>query len=302
MDIDGGARLFSPLAPAGRPTRRAIFGSSALHGLAILLVFVAGLAGLREVSPRQWVMPVNLVLPGKETSSPTSSAVASLPQEKAKEVAPVKPAQAVPVPANSTSPTALRRTAEASPPEVLRAAKPQPKPTLPKAIAADRTDKTSAARAPPHKPAPADELSARLEALARLRQPAPPLLPDPRQQDGPGVSNVDAGSANAAHKFDAAYAVKDFIRAQVERRWSVDRKDTKPNWAVSIHILTDPNGRVTRAQIIDDPRYSTDPAYEDFALSARNAVLLSSPLVIPPGAYDIAKDIVVDFDSRLLSR
>jgi len=116
------------------------------------------------------------------------------------------------------------------------------------------------------------------------------------------MSNVTAASTGAAHGFDAAYALKDFIRAQVERRWNVDRSGIKSEyWAVSIHIQIDPSGRVTQAQIIDDPHYSANPGYDDFARSARNAVLLSSPLRIPPGLYDLAKDIVVDFDSKLLS-
>jgi hypothetical protein len=93
--------------------------------------------------------------------------------------------------------------------------------------------------------------------------------------------------------------VKDFIRAQVERRWNPDRKGVKVgNWMVAIHILLDRDGTVTGADIVDEARYRSDKAYLDFALSARNAVLLSSPLSLPPGAYDIAKDIVVDFDPK----
>ena len=57
-------------------------------------------------------MAVNLVRLGDETASAASSVVASLPQEKAPEVAPPKPALAVPVPETPPSPTAQLHTAE----------------------------------------------------------------------------------------------------------------------------------------------------------------------------------------------
>ena len=297
------ARLFVPVASSARPAGRAIVSSSVLHVLAILLVISGTLARWGQAPPTERIMAVNLVRFGDKTRSGATSDLASLPQERAQEVAPPKPAQAVPVPEMPPPPTVQHRAAETSPPKVVESAKPLPKPKIPKSISAERLDKSPAARMPPQKPSPADELSARLESLARLRQPSATVPPDPHQQDGSGASNVTAASTSAAHGFDAAYGLKDFIRAQVERRWNIDRSRIKSeNWAVSIHILIQPNGRVSQAEIIDDRRYSANPAYEDFALSARNAVLLSSPLRIPPGLYDLAKDIVVDFDSKLMSR
>ena len=301
-EISTDGRMFDPAMPTGRPAARAIVGASVLHILAILLVIAGSMAGRQQTPPTERIMAVNLVRLGDKTASAASSVVASLPQEKAPEVAPPKPALAVPVPETPPSPTAQLHTAETSPPQVLESTRPLPKPKFPKSIKTERLDKRPAARVVPPKPSPADELSARLESLARLRQPSAAVPPDPHQQDGTGMSNVTAASTGAAHGFDAAYALKDFIRAQVERRWNVDRSGIKSEyWAVSIHILIDPSGRVTQAQIIDDPRYSANPGYDDFARSARNAVLLSSPLRIPPGLYDLAKDIVVDFDSKLLS-
>jgi hypothetical protein len=303
-EIRGGARTFAASDSGAKPVSwSAVAGSSALHAAIILLILVIGLPGLNQAPPSERIIPVNLVRLGAKTAAPASSIVAALPQEKAKEIAPSKPAQAVPVPETPPPPMAQRHTAERSPPDVLASAKPQPKSKVPEPISASRSDRTFAAKLPPHKPSPADELSTRLEMMARLRQPAAPVPPTPRQQEGSGEANVTVTSANAARGFDATYGVKDFIRAQVERRWNLDRSELKSeNWTVSIHILIDPNGRVLQAEIIDDPRFRADPAYDDFALSARNAVLLSSPFLIPPGEYDIAKDIVVDFDSRQVSQ
>jgi len=295
--------LFGPDDFGARPAGRAILGSTVLHVLAIVLLVVGTLAESGPAPPIERIVPVDLVRLADKTTSAASSVVASVPQEKAREVAPPKPALAVPVPAAPPPPTIQRRTAETSPPQVLQSSKPRPDLSIPKSLAYERSDKSSSSPTPRKTPSPSDELSDKLRSLARLRQPEAPVPPDPRQQDGVGASNAIVSNPGAARGADAAYALKDFIRAQVERRWNVDRSEIKSeNWAVSIHILIDANGQVTRAQVINDPRYSGDPAYEDFALSARNAVLLSSPLVIPPGLYDIAKDIVIDFDSKLVSR
>jgi hypothetical protein len=122
---------------------------------------------------------------------------------------------------------------------------------------------------------------------------------NPRQQDGAGASNVTAAAADAARARDSTYGVKDFIRAQVERRWNPNRQAIKGRkWTVAIHILIARDGTVNQAEIVDEARYRADKAYFDFALSARNAVLLSSPLSLPAGTYDIAKDIVIDFDPK----
>jgi hypothetical protein len=155
----------------------------------------------------------------------------------------------------------------------------------------------------PRPQVPADDLTQRLKQLAQLKQPAPPVPANPRQQDGAGASNVTAAAADAARARDATYGVKDFIRAQVERRWNPNRQAIKGrNWTVAIHILIARDGTVNQAEIVDEVRYRPDHAYFEFALSARNAVLLSSPLSLPPGAYEIAKDIVIDFNAKQLSQ
>jgi hypothetical protein len=113
------------------------------------------------------------------------------------------------------------------------------------------------------------------------------------------MSNVTVASADGLHGRDARYAVEDFIRAQVERRWYLNRAQMGANdWVVAIHIVLQPDGTVRRAQIVSTPRFLSNGAYHDFALSARNAVLLSSPLALPPGTYATAKDIVINFDAR----
>jgi len=113
------------------------------------------------------------------------------------------------------------------------------------------------------------------------------------------MSSMTAASADTVTGRNAAYAVKDIIRAQVERRWNLDRTRLgAPDWVVAIRIRFSPDGTVRRADIVANERFRSDHAYHDFALSARNAVLLSSPLTLPRGAATLATDIVVDFAAR----
>ena len=51
-------------------------------------------------------------------------------------------------------------------------------------------------------------------------------------------------------------------------------------------------GVVLKAEIVDTAR-ADDPAYREVAVSARNAVLLSSPLSLPAGHYQGVMDMVL---------
>ena len=260
-----------------------LIGSSLLHALAALL-FILGLP--RFVPEHEMIMSINLVQLGERNTSPPSPDMAPLPQEKAREAMNQESTQAAP-------------EAQTLPPQAtLR----QPDKAIPRPLKGPQPDQSTAAK-PQQQTLPTDNLSARLQLLARLRQPAPPMPPNPRQQNGSGESDATAASANSTEALDATYRVKDFIRAQVMRRLNTDCNALKcGDWEVAIHIVLRPDGRISTAEIVDNPRYSSDNAYRDFAISARDAVLLSSPLTLPPGAYDIAKDIVVDFSSRQVMR
>jgi len=276
-----------------------LIASSVLHAVVILLV-VFGWPWLMRAPPVEQVVviPVDLVVLGEKTAAPSSATAATLPQERAPEVSIVDHPEAVPVEQAPSPPDlpheAVDRIASA-PQAVANAEQPSKIPKRPKGP----KDPALPATKLPRPQVPADDLNARLRKLAQLKQPAPPVPPSPRQQDGAGSSNLTATNADAARARDATYSVKDFIRAQVERRWNPDRKAVKVgNWTVAIHILLERDGTVSQADIVDEARYRSDKAYLDFALSARNAVLLSSPLALPPEAYDIAKDIVIDFDPK----
>jgi outer membrane biosynthesis protein TonB len=294
---DRDARGFPPAQRTADRMRDGLIGSLALHAL-VLLLAVFGLPLLAQAPPpEEHVVPVNLVALAAITAAPSAPVLAPVPQEKAHETAPDTPTPAVPAP-ETPPPPAEPRAKEAAQLPLTTALAPAEKPRLPRPAKAPKPAAHPAAKqaAPP---SPADELTARLKALARLKQPSPPERPEPRQQEGSGVSNLTASSAAAARARDAAYGVKDFIRAQVIRHWNLHEDAVRHDeWSVAIRIVMSPDGKVLRAEIKDDPRFRADDGYRDFARSARNAVLMSSPLTVPAEAYDIAKDIVVDFNPK----
>ena len=56
-------------------------------------------------------------------------------------------------------------------------------------------------------------------------------------------------------------------------------------FVILLHVVLKRDGTVTEAEIVDRQRYTGDATFRDIALSARNAVLLSSPLTLPAGRY-----------------
>jgi outer membrane biosynthesis protein TonB len=272
--------------------------SLVLHLLVALLIVLAADRPADPPAPTVLVVPIDLVRPGATTGGPPAPQLAAVPQEQAHEEAEPDHDRAVPAAETPPPPPAPRRAELTASPNLKPPPPPEPASATPVPARAPRRDASPAARLEEQN-LPADDLSRKLKSLAKLRQPAPPVPPDPRRQDGQGLSNVAATSADAGRTRDASYAVRDFIRAQVERRWNF-RLDNpgSGDWVVMIHIELDPDGSVRDAEVVDYPRYRADGPYRDFALSARNAVLMSSPLSVPPGDYDIAKDIVVDFSAR----
>ena len=180
-----------------------------------------------------------------------------------------------------------------SPPEPLKAKIPQP--VTPRAAprepaAANRPQGTS-----PTGVKPLDDLETRLRALARLRQPESNLKP----LDVPAAADTPASSSDAAPGAIAAYAVRDLIRAQVLRKWNFDVVALgHSSFVVALKVVVLKNGRVASVAILDRERYTKDALYRDIALSARNAVLLSSPLTLPAGAIDYSMEVTLNLNPR----
>jgi hypothetical protein len=151
-----------------------------------------------------------------------------------------------------------------------------------------RAAAATAAPPPPLILAPTAEqaLTSQLDRLARL--PAPIATP------GSGAAGPGGGRGTGD-----GYGLRDLIKAQIEKRWVIQPAAMLRNdWVVRIALLVNVDGTVGRAEIEDDPRLHDDSGYRDFAFSARNAALLSSPLILPPGSLAAPQQLVLDFNPR----
>jgi outer membrane biosynthesis protein TonB len=179
-----------------------------------------------------------------------------------------------------------------SPPAPLRAAIPQPvtphrAPHEP--ASANRPEGTSRTGTKP-----VDTLETKLRALAQLKQPESNIKP----VDTP-AANEAASSNDAASGAITAYAVRDLIRAQVERRWNFNVTALgSGSFEIALRVVVLRNGTVAKAEILDRERYTRDALYRDVALSARNAVLLSSPLTLPDGAFGDRIEVTLSLNPR----
>lgn len=178
-----------------------------------------------------------------------------------------------------------------SPPKAVHAPMPHAAPTPP-AHTVPTSPHHSVALSPSRRLPVQDPLEIRLKQLARLRQPDATV---PHLENG--ASDELATSNDSPAGDVAGYRVKDFLRAQVERRWSLDLKHAR-NVIIKVHVRIARDGTVTEAEIVDRARYANDVAWRAVALSARNAVLLSSPLNFPTGYIAGPIDITLALDPK----
>lgn len=133
--------------------------------------------------------------------------------------------------------------------------------------------------APNRTRAPEDELQVQLKALSKLRRPNT----DPRLLGAQGTAAVPEQGDDDYSGGQGLYNTRDLIRAQILRRWSLDLSRLgNRNFDVLIRVLVKRDGTVLEADIVDMQRFKTDSAFRWIAISAKNAVILSSPLTLPP--------------------
>ncbi len=134
---------------------------------------------------------------------------------------------------------------------------------------------------------PEDELSAKLRALAQLHQP-----------DDGGAAAVS--SAGGGHGSGAgAYTLRDFVRAQILRRWLPDlAAGQRRDLPVTLRVRLLSSGIIDDVTIQDAARMKTDAAFHDMALSARDAAILASPLDLPPGSYPRVQTLTIILDPK----
>jgi hypothetical protein len=152
---------------------------------------------------------------------------------------------------------------------------------------------TPSAAAIPSESPEADGLTAKLQALAKLRQP------DMSAQGNSSGAAMPAENDGAAFGFDNMYQVRDFLRAQVMRRWHLNVASLgHDRVSVPIRVQITKRGEVLKAEVLSADHAAVDPAYDEIAASARDAVLLSSPFVMPKGHYQNEMEVVLYLDPK----
>lgn len=142
---------------------------------------------------------------------------------------------------------------------------------------------------------PQDELSAKLRALAQLKTPDA-VLPN---ADNNAVPNGSGGAGGG----EGNYALKDFIRAQILRRWLPDLSiPGARNLPVLVRVRLLQSGVIDDVTIVDAARMHTDAPFRNMALSARDAALLASPIQLPPGHYQRVTVLTIQLDPKSVLR
>jgi hypothetical protein len=141
---------------------------------------------------------------------------------------------------------------------------------------------------------PQDELSAKLRALAQLKTPET-ALPNADNSAAPGGTGSGEGEGN--------YALKDYIRAQILRRWLPDLSlPGARNMPVLVRVRLLKSGVIDDVTVVDQARFHTDKVFRDMALSARDAALLASPIAWPQGRYEKTQTLTIDLDPKAVLR
>jgi len=180
-----------------------------------------------------------------------------------------------------------------SPPAPHKGLVPQQKAGRPQDEASMRRAAVSATGKKP----PQDALDAKLRALARLKQPNSNV----KIVQGQGVSTDDV--SNGIEGDAAVYSIRDYVLAQVLRRWTVDFGKVKDRpLSIGLKVTMKRDGSILLAEIVEQARLKTDAYYRDIAIGARNAVLLSSPINLPPGDYPKEMHFVLTLNTRAVLR
>jgi hypothetical protein len=141
---------------------------------------------------------------------------------------------------------------------------------------------------------PEDELSARLRALAELKTPDA-VLPNADNTSAPGGTGSGEGEGN--------YALKDFIRAQILRRWLPDLSiPGARDLPVLVRVRLLKSGVIDTVYVVDQERFRTDKVFRNMALSARDAALLASPIQWPGGLTQKSQTLTINLDPKAVLR
>ncbi len=292
--------------------RTSSFASSAFGHIALIVFAQFGLPFLFTPPPvTATVIPVDVVRIDDVTRPPEAATPEPEPEttREASPQPPPRPPQPVPEPPKPPEPQKVAK-AEPAPPPVVAPPKPQEK-------------------APEPEPEPEPEPAAKPET-AKVQPKAKPKPPKPER----GFENIlkDLAAEETPRKTRERARKPETVakkgdeapqQSQVSELASIRERDllgnmireqVSPCWSpppgardadtlqVSLQISVDPQGNVSRVDIVDATRMSLDSYFRTAAEAARRAVLKCAPLELPVEQYEIWKEIRFNFDpSKMLS-
>lgn len=303
-----------------RELRLGLLCSAAVHIVAILIALF-GLPQLLSEPPEiSEPVVVELAQLSDKTNPPPKQVEAPKPVEKPAEPPkheapptpePPKPEPPKPEPPKPEPPKPEPKPTPVPPPPPKPAPEPDPIPVPtpkpkppeppkeePKEQPKPQPDPLKEIKPPPKKQPPPDDFDTLLKSVDKMRSTSQPTpAPQPKAQAAAAKQTVNS-NANIPSE-PVSMTDKDFIAAQFRKCWNFDvgARDAA-NLIVKVHVLLNSDGSVVRADIVEDPRYSSDSYFHAAADSARRAVYTCSPIKLPPGKYDALKDLVLNFDPR----
>ena len=91
------------------------------------------------------------------------------------------------------------------------------------------------------------------------------------------------------------------IQRQMSRCWQIEpgARDAD-TLVVEIQVVLNPDATVRDARIVDYQRMFDDTFFRSAAENARRAILRCSPFDLPPGMYEVWRDLTLRFDPRMM--
>ncbi|MBF0168628.1 MAG: TonB C-terminal domain-containing protein [Alphaproteobacteria bacterium] len=277
--------------------------SSAIFHVAVILLAWFGLPNLRVTPPEpERPIIVELATIGDITNPPPAPEPKQGEPEPTPE--PAKPEPPKPEPAKPEPPKPQPPPPPPPPPPPKPEPKPEPAPVpVPKPKEVEKPK--------PKAEPPPDDFANVLKSVDKLKKQPPktddfdkmlkkvtdsaPKKDDKPQPPSPAPVRTAAGSpaSNLNEKFTLTET--DFIRAYIQKNWNPP-VGAREAVIVTLSFTLRPNGTFYDLRYEDEK--PSDALWRSFADSARRALLLSSPIPLPPGKIRADERFVFNFDPR----
>jgi hypothetical protein len=145
---------------------------------------------------------------------------------------------------------------------------------------------------------PTESMEAVLKNIEKLKPQETPTQPPSPQAKTPAKP---ATGAQAPLSANLTASEMDALKQQIARCWNLPAAaKNAQDLAVDIEVVVNPDRTVQRAEIVDQARLGSDPAFRAAAMSAQRALRMPqcTPLALPPEKYREWQDMTLHFDPK----